>query len=108
MKTATVLEVEPHKALVKTRCGRRVEAAKEMHELICKLFGREASLLLFPRSVGRWELGLSIPTQKKKGNTVVSNPNFHHSHSLGKMVWNVLKLPFQVHTALRQRINDNL
>lgn len=91
MKTSTILAGEPHKALGRIRFGQRVEAAK-------RCMRSWFTALLHP--LGRWELGFSIPARKKKGNTMISNPKSHLPHSLGKMVWNELKLLLKVHTAL--------
>lgn len=83
--------------LVKTRLGRRVGQPKCACTHLQIPLERDQVL---PLSLGRWELGVSVLRRKGKDNTVISSSKFQLSPSLGKMVWDELKLPFKVHTTL--------
>lgn len=99
MKTSTILEAVPCQVLVKTRLGRRVGQPKCACTHLQNPLERDQVTVL-PLSLGRWELGVSVLKRKGKGNTVISSSKFQLSPSLEKMVWDELKLPFKVHTAL--------
>lgn len=91
---------QPHKALVQEQRQLRDAWAP------CRPLWREAGFPL--TSSGEVGVGPFCPWEEGKGNPTISNPKFHLSPSLGKMVWNGLQLPSTVHTALWKRVKDKL
>ena len=95
VKTSAILEAEPRQVLVKRRVGsRRVGAAKRCWTHL-QIRQREAWLLSFPLPLGSW---VSPPEEGVGRAFRISSPKFRLAPSLGKRVWDELKLPFKVHT----------